>query len=87
MRNNFPKTKILDVFDLVITSYLIYPYLGSIAIDCEKNDEVYNALCKKYEDETEIPKSNSAVFWSITYEVALNSYKKRTEVIDSEFGD
>ena len=87
MKINFPQTKILDVFDLVSASYLIYPYLGSIAIDCEKNDEVYNALCKKYEDETEIPKSNSAVFWSITYEVALNSYKKRTEVIDSEFGD
>lgn len=87
MRNNFPKTKILDVFDLVSTSYLIYPYLGSIAIDCEKGDEVYNALCKKYEDETEMPKSNSAVFGSITYELALKFYNERTKVIEGEFGD
>ena len=87
MRNNFPKTKLIDVFDFVSTSYLIYPYLESIAIDCEKGDEVYNALCKKYEDETELPKSNSAVFWSITYELALKFHNERMEVIEGEFGD
>jgi hypothetical protein len=87
MKNNFPKTKLIDVFDFVNTSYLIFPYLGSIAVDCEKDDEVYNALCKKYEDETEMPKSNSTVFWSITYELALKFHNERTEVIEGEFGD
>lgn len=87
MKTNFPQTKIFDVFDLVSASYLIYPYLGSIAVDCEKDDEVYNALCKKYEDETEMPKSNSAVFWSITYELALKSHNERMEVIEGEFED
>ena len=48
MKINFPQTKILDVFDLVSASYLIYPYLGSIAIDCEKDDEVFMALSEKY---------------------------------------
>ena len=41
-------TKILDVFDLVSASYLIYPYLGSIAVDCEKDDKVFLALSQKY---------------------------------------
>ena len=48
MKINFPQTKILDVFDLVSASYLIYPYLGSIAIDCEKDDELFIALSEKY---------------------------------------
>ena len=87
MKNNFPKTKLIDVFDLVSSSWLLFPYLGSIAIDCEKDDEVYNALCKKYEDETEMPKSNSTVFWSITYELALKLHDERTKVIEGEFGD
>lgn len=87
MKNNFPKTKLIDVFDFVSTSYLIFPYLGSIAVDCEKDDEVYNALCKKYEDEMEMPKSNNTVFWSITYELALKFHNERTEAIEGEFGD
>ena len=67
MKENFPNTKLIEVFDLVSAGYMMYPYLGTIAIDCEENDEVYNALCKKYEDETGMPKSNSAIFWAISY--------------------
>lgn len=84
MKENFPNTKLTEVFDLVSSSYIMYPYLGTIAIDCEENDEVYNALCKKYEDETGMPKSNSAVFWSISYEIALKSYKERKELWKEE---
>ena len=62
MRNNFLKTKILDVFDLVSTSYLIYPYLGNIAIDCEENDEVFNVLSEKYGNPYDDAISNNAVF-------------------------
>ena len=84
MKINFPQTKILDVFDLVSASYLIYPYLGSIAIDCEKDDEVYNAICKKYEDLIGMALSNNAVFWVISYEIALKFYKERKEACESE---
>jgi hypothetical protein len=87
MKNNFPQTKILDVFDLVSSSYLIYPYLGSIAIDCEKDDEVFTALSKRYGNPYDDAISNNAVFWVLDYKNALKFHNKRTEVIESEFGD
>ena len=84
MKENFPNTKLIEVFDLVSVGYMMYPYLGTIAIDCEENDEVYNTLCKKYEDETGMPKSNSAVFWAISYEIALKSYTERKKMWEAE---
>ena len=87
MKTNFPQTKILDVFDLVSASYLIYPYLGSIAVDCEKDDEVFKTLSEKYGNPYDNAISNNAVFWSITYELALKFHNERMEVIDGEFGD
>ena len=87
MKINFPQTKILDVFDLVSASYLIYPYLGSIAIDCEKDDEVFTALSEKYGNPYEDAISNNAVFLVLDYENALKSHNERMEVIEGEFGD
>ncbi|MCT7540213.1 hypothetical protein N5T82_10195 [Aliarcobacter cryaerophilus] len=87
MKTNFPQTKILEVFDLVSASYLIYPYLGSIAIDCEKDDEVFTALSEKYGNPYEDAISNNAVFWVLDYENALKFHNERTEVIEGEFGD
>ena len=48
MEKEFPNTKLIEVFDSVDSSYMTYPYLGSIAVDCEENDEVYKALSEKY---------------------------------------
>lgn len=87
MKINFPQTKILDVFDLVSASYLIYPYLGSIAIDCEKDDEVFTALSEKYGNPYQDAISNNAVFWVLDYENALKFHNERMEVIEGEFGD
>ena len=87
MKINFPQTKILDVFDLVSASYLIYPYLGSIAVDCEKDDEVFVALSEKYGNPYEDSIKNNAVFWVMTYELALESHNERMEVIEGEFGN
>ena len=84
MQKNFPNTKLIEVFDLVDSSYMTYPYLGTIAIDCEENDEVYNAICKKYEDSKGMALSNNAVFWVITYDLALEFYKERKEAWESE---
>lgn len=87
MKTNFPQTKLIEVFDLVSASYLIYPYLGSIAIDCEKDDEVFMALSEKYGNPYEDGIKNNAVFWVMTYDLALKSHNERMEVIEGEFGD
>ena len=84
MQKEFQNTKLIEVFDLVDSSYLIYPYLGSIAVDCEENDEVFMAICKKYEDSNGMALSNNAVFWVITYDMALKFYKERKEACESE---
>ena len=87
MKINFPQTKLIEVFDLVSASYLIYPYLGSIAVDCEKDDEVFTALSEKYGNPYEDAISINAVFWVLDHENALKFHNERTEVIEGEFGD
>ncbi len=77
----------LKVFDFVSTCYLLYPYLGSIAVDCEKDDEVFVALSEKYGNPYEDSIKNNAVFWVMTYELALESHNERMEVIEGEFGN
>ena len=84
MQKEFQNTKLIEVFDLVDSSYLTYPYLGSIAVDREENDEVFMAICKKYEDSNGMALSNNAVFWVITYDMALKFYKERKEACESE---
>src|SRR5574344_711355 len=84
MKDNFPNVKLVEVFDMVSPGYLVYPYLGTIAIDCEENDEVYNAICKKYEDELGNPLSKDAVFWSVSYEIALKHYNEVKQMWDDE---
>ena len=85
MKKNFPNTKLIDVFDLVSSSYLIYPYLGSIAIDCEKDDEVFIALSKKYGNPYDDATINNTVFWVLDYENASKFHNERVEVIENEF--
>ncbi|MFY9100058.1 hypothetical protein OZY48_03255 [Aliarcobacter cryaerophilus] len=87
MKLSFPNTKLEDVFDMVSPGYMVYPYLGTIAIDCERDDEVYNAICKKYEDELGNPLSKDAVFWSVSYEIALKNYKAVKQMWDDELKD
>ena len=84
MKDNFPNVKLVEVFDMVSPGYLVYPYLGTIAIDCEENDEVYNAICEKYEDESGFPLSKDAVFWSVSYEIALKHYNEVKQMWDDE---
>ena len=87
MKDNFPNVKLEEVFDMVSLGYMVYPYLGTIVIDCEKDDEVYNAICKKYEDELGNPLSKDAVFWSISYEIALKNYNEVKQMWDDELAD
>ena len=84
MQTNFPNTKLTEVFDFVSPGYMIYPYLGTIAVDCEEGDDVYNAICAKYEDSDGNYILNNAVFWGISYDIALKSYNEKKEMWDDE---
>ena len=48
MQTKFPNTKLIEVLDLIGASYKNCPYLGSIVVDCEKDDELFIALSEKY---------------------------------------
>ncbi|WP_257928745.1 hypothetical protein UPTC5044_0845 [Campylobacter lari] len=48
MKENFPKRKLIMVFDIAPVGYLSYPYLGSLAVDYKENDEVYKAINKNF---------------------------------------
>ena len=84
MQKEFPNTKLIEVLDSVSSGYLTYPYLGTIAVDCEENDEVYKAICKKYEDSSGMALSNNAVFWVVSYDIALKFYKESKEAWENE---
>ena len=63
MQKEFPNTKLIEVLDLIGPSYKNNPYLGSIAVDCEKDDKVFLALCQKYGNPYEGVISNNKAFW------------------------
>ena len=85
MQTKFPNTKLIEVLDLIGASYKNCPYLGSIVVDCEKDDNVFLALSKKYGNPYEGVISNNAVFWVLDYENALKFHNERTEIVENEF--
>ena len=72
---------------MVNAGYLIYPYLGSMAIDCEKDDEVFIPLSQKYGNLYNNVITNNAVFWVLDYENAKKFYDERNEILEAEFGE
>jgi len=82
MQENFPQTKLIEVFDLVGVDYIEWPYLGSIAIDADIGSDVYKALCEKYGDAYEDPKDINRVLWVMRYDDAKECYEKRIETFD-----
>lgn len=85
MRANFPNTKLTDVFDSMPPEHLIYPFLGSIAVDCDDGDEVYRAIDSRYMDEF-MPKSLNVVFYSMELETAQRLSKERAAIFEGAFG-
>lgn len=77
MNENFPNIKLVEVFDLVSSEYEQYPYLGSISIECDKGDEVFNALSQKYGNPYEDGDDNNAVFWVLDYDNAKRFYEEK----------
>jgi len=86
MKHNYPDVELVDVFDAMPTTMLIYPFLGSIAIDADRYGDVANALMQRYEDSSGMPLSNGAVLWEMDYEVAKKLHQKRVEACEEEFG-
>jgi len=87
MKENFPNTQLVEVFDLVGTEWLQWPYLGSIAIDTDIGSDAYNALSEKYGNPYEDGIDNNKVLWVMEYEDAKSMHDDRVESINKEFGD
>lgn len=85
MQESFPNTKLEYIFDPWGSGWLEFPYLGSIAIDCDEGDEVYEAIDQRYSDEKGDPRSANAVFWYMDLEVAQKIQKERDEDFEEEF--
>jgi len=86
MKECCPDVKPIEIFDLVASTYLIYPYLGSYAIDVDIDSPEYKKIIKKYGDPYEkIPPSNNAVLWVMNYDEAVKFHKERQEAMESEF--
>lgn len=90
MKKNFPNIKLVDVFDLVNSSYVVFPFLGSILIECEKDDEVFNKLSEKYGNpyddvignNSEENYTKNVVFWTIDLENAQKFYDEKNNYDD-----
>ncbi len=87
MKINFPNIKLVEVFDNVPMSYLVWPFLGTMAIDIDPKSEEAKKICALFEDENEEPLSMDAVIYIMEYEIAQKLHQKREESIDAEFGE
>lgn len=87
MKEHFPDTTLVNVFDLVSPDWLGWPYLGSIAIDADIGSDVYNALCAKYGDAYEDPNDTNQALWVMEYQDAIVCHKRRCDSMDAEFGE
>lgn len=85
MKERFPNTNLVKIIYKVDLEYLIYPYTGTIIVDCEKDDEVYNAICAKYEDSNGNYISNNAVFWLFEYHADIKKVSKENIYFDGAF--
>jgi len=78
--------KILQVFDLISSNHVIYPYLGSYAIDVDPDSFEYKKIIEKYGDPyDELPPTNNAVIWVMSYEEAQKFYEERKSMLEGEF--
>lgn len=85
MKTNFPDVRLVEVFDLVGLSYMIWPYLGSIAIDMQPGDAVYAAISEKYNDPEKDATVNNAVLWTMTLENAQGIHADRARQAEMDW--
>jgi len=86
MQKCCPDIKILEVFDLVSSGYLVYPYLGSYAIDVDVGSLEYKKIIEKYGDPyEETPSCNNAVMWVMNHTEAQKFYEEKEAMLGKEF--
>lgn len=74
-----PDVQYCDVFDYVPSSYLQWPFLGTIALDIEAGGVEEQLLNSKYEDEEGNPILLDTVVYIMSYEDAVRRWKIRDE--------
>jgi hypothetical protein len=87
MAAELPHIALSDVYDYVPPGYLQWPFLGTIAIDVEVDSPEYHIINNRYEDADGEPKALDAVVFIMSYEDAVQRWKKREELEDLEYGD
>lgn len=87
MQTHFPEVKLVEVFDLVHSGWLQWPYLGSVAIDTDRGSAAYNALSEKYGNPFEEATVNNHVLWVMEFEEAQKFHEERSKLFDDEFGE
>ena len=87
MSSNFPKVRTVEVLDFVSVGTLQWPYLGSIAVDIQKGDDVYQALSAKYGNPEENATDHRHVFWMMDYETAVKLHTEREAFWEEELSD
>lgn len=70
MNKNYPNTKLIEVGDLVSAGHIVYPYLGSLAIDTDIDGEVFHALSERYGSPYEDNQQTNQTLWIIDYKNA-----------------
>lgn len=84
MAKNMPDIKLTDVFDNVPLGYIVWPFLGTIAIDVEINSAEYDAINSRYEDKHGTPYSLDSVVYIMKYDDAVKAYEKRKALEDDD---
>lgn len=84
MKTNFSDVKLVKVRDLISHKFTDFPYLGSIAIDCDIDSSVAKALFEKYGSPYEEPDTNKAVLWTLGPSDAMERYRERERYRDIE---
>lgn len=85
MKDNYPNIQITDVFDYLSSEYLVYPFLGTIAIDVDLDSPEYHTICDLYDDANGNPKSLDAVLWIMRYDFAKEICDKKKDMQATEF--
>jgi len=82
MQKELPEVEITQVFDFVSKNYLAYSYLGSYAINIDEGTPEYEKIIQKYETTDGMPKSNNAVIYKTSFNLAKKHYLERQEFLE-----
>jgi len=78
MKKNLPDVKLIEVGDYLPTSLLVFPYLGTIAIDSDIGSKEYKIITERWGNPFgEDFISDTTLLWVMKYEDAKEIYKER----------